>query len=200
MCSDSSRSTPLPVLCLEDDELIGRALCRAIGGRDVELVTLAATARRRIAEAMFGAWILDVKLPDGSGLDVLAWARRTGRSTPALIVTGLDEHELANRAQQHGAEFLFKPYTKSSLDAFLERAQRATPVEHGRRIAVQLDLSERQTDVVMALARGVPRAELANELGIAETSVKTHVRAVLHHAKCATLDDLLREILRRAAS
>jgi DNA-binding NarL/FixJ family response regulator len=195
-----TRSMPLAILCLEDDALMSHALRRTLADHDVDIVERADAARARIREQRYAAWVLDIRVPDGSGLEVLAWARARGDMTPAVITTGMLERANANDAQALGAEFLFKPFTKANLDAFLHRAG----VRSGKTLeastlarfvaAHALPPSERQ--IVEALARGTPRSELASELGLAENSIKTLVRRLLARTELATLDEVLRALLR----
>jgi DNA-binding NarL/FixJ family response regulator len=190
------------VLCLEDDFHMRAALGHALAGYELDLVMTVTEAKERIVRCAYVAWLLDVGVSDGSGLDVLAWARLRGDLTPALVMTGLQERELANSAQILGAEFLYKPYRKAHIDAFLARATSGIeplplPVRNADTFAQQNQLTPREGDVVRAIARGVPRAHLAAELGVAESTVKTLVRRILARTGHDNLDAILCELLQR---
>jgi DNA-binding NarL/FixJ family response regulator len=196
-----SNTSTLPILCLEDDRYFSHMLLRGLGEREVELVDRAAISREKIHERAYGAWLLEVNVPDGSGLDVLAWARARGDRTPALVMTGRSDHAAANRAQELGAEFLYKPYPKSCLDAFLLRcdaahARHASIAGAVARLTLRYALPRREQDIVSALARGVARTELAEALDVSENTVKSTVRKLLGRTEHANLDELLRSLLR----
>src|SRR5262245_54870565 len=94
------------VLVIEDEvrlvELLQAALARA--GFVADVVATAADAREALAIATYDAAILDLGLPDGDGLEVLAAARRSGRTVPALILTARDTVEHRVRGLDAGAD------------------------------------------------------------------------------------------------
>ncbi len=190
------------LLCLEDDVTVSRALERTLQGYELDMVATVADAKMRIESGgSYAAWILDVRVPDGSGLDVLAWARLRGDRTPALVMTGVLDHVHANSAQILGAEFVFKPYGKAHLDSFLERATRPTetplPSRNAEAFVREHGLTKREGEIIHAIARGVPRADLAGQLGVAESTIKTLVHRLLERAGYANLDEVLRDLLKR---
>ncbi len=195
-------STLLPVLLLEDDPFVASAVRRAIPGREVDCVRRAAECRERMLQRSYGAWLLDIHVPDGSGLDVLEWGRARGDGTRALIMTGTMARELANRAQALGAEYLLKPFGKANLDAFLERCDataQSAPQLQVEAFAALYQLTARESAIVSAMARGVSRTGLAAELGISPNTLKTAVRRLLQRTGHESLDDPLRSLLRGRA-
>lgn len=193
----------LPILCLEDDPHFSRMLRRAYRSHAIDVVDSAEVSRARIRDRAYGAWLLDIRVPDGSGLDVLEWARGRGDQTPALVMTGLTDATLADRAEDLGAEFFCKPCSKAQLDDFIERAGALEPepmllMRSVHEFAATLALHPRETAVLFALARGVARAGLPAELGLSSNTVKTHVRALLRRTQHESVGDLVRTLLRRA--
>src|SRR5262245_19572431 len=86
---DSSGVTERPgrVLHVEDDAHMRRAFAFAFSDLRCDGVGTIAQARERMRSERRFAWVVDVHLPDGSGLDLLEWARRRGLHTPAIVVT-----------------------------------------------------------------------------------------------------------------
>ena len=193
-----ARSARRRLLCLEDDRQLHAALRRALVDSDLTLVDTTAEARILIRSQRFDAWMLDVIVPDGSGLALLAWARARGDLTPALVVTGVLDPGPANSAQALGAEFLYKPYGLANLQAFLARAlapaamdTRVTAVDD--LIAVH-ELSDRESALVRCIARGIARADLPQVLGVSDNTVKTHIRRVLRKTGHGRVADLYRDL------
>jgi DNA-binding NarL/FixJ family response regulator len=190
-------STHTEVLIVEDSWLLGHAMVRALGASRCELAGTAARARTLLEARSFRATIVDIGLPDDSGLDLVrdTEPNRRGRT---LIITGLEPtRSLVNDVQAVGAELACKPFSIDALQAFIARMtvhERITST--ARRVAEADDLSPRQRDVVVALARGIPPAALHLELGIERTSLRTHIRRLIQKGGHAGLDEVLRAVLR----
>ena len=115
------------ILVVEDDFAVGRVLqvVLAQSGHDVELVRDLSGGRRALNDGNYDLVILDVNLPDGSGLDLLAYLRQElWLKTPVTLLTGLKQHETKLNAAQAGAtEYMTKPF---STDELLARVSRWT--------------------------------------------------------------------------
>nr|WP_272210585.1 response regulator [Marinicella sp. W31]MDC2876484.1 response regulator [Marinicella sp. W31] len=81
------------ILVIEDDPVLadGLAVGLRLNGYTVDAVETCADAIAAIAAGAYDAIILDLMLPDGSGLDLLADVRQAGNRTPVLMLTALDE-------------------------------------------------------------------------------------------------------------
>src|SRR5687768_12204925 len=107
----STSSTNRPrFLVVEDDNSVGRALVGAIrASADGELAISLQAARTALEDRQYTGLILDVNLPDGSGLDLLAAIRATQPALPVLVVTGSIDPAVANRCHVLKAACVFKP-------------------------------------------------------------------------------------------
>ncbi|MCK6551675.1 LuxR C-terminal-related transcriptional regulator [Myxococcota bacterium] len=171
------------------------------GVRTARTVEQAKTILR--GDEHFVGAIIDVGLPDGSGIDVLAAIRELGLSWPVLIITGFFEVRHAAAAQLHGAEFLPKRAEQPRhLAAFMERLR-----EHAGKTAVReraiLDryakkykLTSRELEVLTLGCHDLTREEIIAKLGIKEDTVKSHVRSLIRKTGYATLDELSRRMRR----
>ncbi len=115
----------LVLLVVEDDEKLARSMGRFLSQRgfDVRRVETKAGAREVLGETTPDAAILDVHLPDGSGLDVLEHLRQAGASIPAIVTTADDSLAVRQRAEQLGvAAFLAKPVQPLELLRILRQA------------------------------------------------------------------------------
>ncbi len=86
----------MKILFLEDDLPLGTALSRVLRelGYEVCWVRLIADAREFLlsADENFAAALLDIGLPDGSGLDLLVQLRAAGQSLPIIMLTARDPY------------------------------------------------------------------------------------------------------------
>lgn len=120
------------ILVVEDDPILMDGLKVGLGlaGATVDDVTTCADARAALAAGRFDAVVLDVMLPDGSGLDVLAGLRARGDATPVLLLTALDEPLDRVRGLDGGADdYLGKPFDLDELNARVRAIARRG---HGR--------------------------------------------------------------------
>jgi two-component system sensor histidine kinase/response regulator len=102
-----------------DDEAGMREGCRRAlrpAGYDVEAAADLATARDLIRAKTYDTYLLDVMLPDGSGLDLLASILEKDPNAVCIIITGFGSVEMAVEAVRQGAyNFLSKPFTSDEL-------------------------------------------------------------------------------------
>jgi DNA-binding response OmpR family regulator len=115
----------LVLLVVEDDEKLARSMGRFLTQRGfvVRVVETEAGALEVLDEVMPDAAILDVRLPDGSGLNVLEHLRRAGASLPAIVITADDSLAMRQRAERLGvAAFLTKPVQPLKLLHLLQQS------------------------------------------------------------------------------
>lgn len=192
------------LLLVEDDELTRRSAARILAhaGHAVDEAPTLGRARALIDARGYDRAILDVGLPDGDGLDFLAWIRARGASMAVLVVTGKPDREVAARAFLLGAAFVFKPTPSDVIRRFANPSAPPHPspnvLDTARRFSLEHGLSPRQTELMLQVARGTPRRALAPSLSVEENTVKTMVRQILEKTDAASIDDLLCVILDRA--
>jgi DNA-binding NarL/FixJ family response regulator len=168
------------VLVVEDNSLVARAFEMLIEPyADVELAADAASAKRALESGGWTAVILDIRLPDGSGLDVLAHARVRGYDGPALIYSGNHDAAQVNRAFALDADYLVKPAPSESLTGFIKKAvERRTMRTWMAAWAERYELTPAETTILVAAAEGRTRSEIDAEQTTAATA-KTHVHNLL---------------------
>ena len=106
------------VFLLEDDLALGKALQQSLraAGFAADWRRRAADARDALEEATYAAAILDVELPDGSGIDVVERMRARDDHTPVLFLTVHDAVEERVRGLDAGADdYLSKPFAVAEL-------------------------------------------------------------------------------------
>jgi DNA-binding response OmpR family regulator len=124
------------ILVVEDDPVLSDGLKVGLGlsGATVDRVARCTDARAALAASRFDAVVLDLMLPDGSGLDLLSEMRRRDDATPVVLLTALDETTDRVRGLDAGADdYLGKPFDLDELAARVRaiarrRGGRADPV------------------------------------------------------------------------
>jgi DNA-binding response OmpR family regulator len=115
------------VLVIEDDRMLARLVERVLGdaGYAVDITRNADDGRRLALSGDYDAILLDLELPDRSGLEIVRELRRGGDETPVLIMTGRDDDADIVRGLDAGADdYLLKPVANEVLKARLRAAVR----------------------------------------------------------------------------
>ena len=124
------------ILLLEDDEALGRGICMALETPDCT-VTHCATrlqATDILQNMVFDLLILDINLPDGSGLDLLRTLRQNGDLTPAILLTANDlELDEVTGLEAGADDYITKPFSLAVLRARVNaRLRRSAPANQDR--------------------------------------------------------------------
>jgi FixJ family two-component response regulator len=143
--------------------------------------------------------VLDVRLPDTSGLDLQQKLRRAGVAIPIIFITGHADVPMTVKAMKSGAvEFLTKPFREQDLLDVIQRALgRDRRVRESRRQLDELEkrygtLSAREREVMSLVVSGLLNKQIAAELGASETTVKIHRGRVMQKMQANSLPDLVR--------
>ena len=115
------------ILIVEDDSLLSRGIADALRRWTYvpECAATVASATQALHDQPFDAVLLDLKLPDGSGLEVLRAMRRAGDTTPVIVVTARDAVSDRVAGLDAGADdYLIKPFHLDELAARLRSIHR----------------------------------------------------------------------------
>jgi DNA-binding response OmpR family regulator len=116
------------MLVVEDDRGIAVMLDRGLrlAGHRVTIAGSVRDARLAWDLGRFDLVLLDVMLPDGDGIELLAERRAVGDQVPAVLLTAREEGELRERADRAGATaYLPKPFAWADLLRLINRVMRA---------------------------------------------------------------------------
>ncbi|MBI5518969.1 MAG: sigma-54-dependent Fis family transcriptional regulator [Desulfovibrio sp.] len=177
------------VCVIDDDEFFARLLATLVAGEDVEAVIAGdlAEATRCLEDADFDVVFLDVRLPDGNGLDLIPRIRELPGSPEVIIMTGLGDPDGAELAIRNGAwDYIQKTGAPEGLQLSFKRAlefrrskQSAQPVER-RGIVGESPLLMEALRQMSTAARSS-----ANVLIMGETGTGKEVFARAVHANSA---------------
>jgi FixJ family two-component response regulator len=145
--------------------------------------------------------ILDVRLPGRSGLDLQRDFAAANVNLPIIFITGFGDIPMTVQAMKRGAiEFLEKPFREQELlDAVhiglardLARREQDEDL-HALRTRFE-ELTERELEILIQVAKGRLNKQIAGEMGITETTVKVHRSNMMRKAKAASLPELCRMV------
>jgi DNA-binding NtrC family response regulator len=114
----------LRVLVVDDDNAV-RDACRQVLGKDGNTVEEAGAGRdglQKLRQEFYEILLLDLKLPDGNGLDLLPSIAHVSPGTSVVVITGFATLESAVEAMRRGAcDYLAKPFNPDELRLVIER-------------------------------------------------------------------------------
>lgn len=205
-------AAPIRVLVVDDDFMVAKIHRRFVEQVDgFEVVGEARTgaeALTAVDELMPDLVLLDIYLPDISGLEVLRRLRQAGSSVDVLVVTADRDVETVKESLRGGVvQYLIKPFTTEAMrERLLEfRRMRASLDELGRE--GRSDVGQRQVDEVFGTARRPSSVEAGLPKGLAIETLRLVVVALrepasegdgtLSAAECADRVGLARVSTRR---
>ena len=184
---------------LEDDPPLARGLVRFIRayGEAVHVGTAREADTLLADRATWRGQFIDIALPDGSGLDVLARARRAHPLTPAMVLTGRAEPEAINTAYDLRADYVVKPVARARIERFLTRACKPSGARDGfAAIVAQYGLSGADVDILRRAAAGQDRGSIAKARGSSILTVKKQIATMLAKTGSASFQALVVRCLR----
>jgi DNA-binding NarL/FixJ family response regulator len=130
--------------------------------------------------------LIDLRMPRLDGVEVIRTIRREFPGSRFLVLTTYDSEDDITRALQAGASgYLLKGTNRTTLrDAIrlVHAGRRYLPPEVADRVipgGAAIELTERELEVLRRIAEGLSNREIGDQLGISESTVKTHVNHLL---------------------
>ena len=113
------------ILVVDDDIAVCRILHRMLSDQQyqVELSHSVADALGAVEQKSFDVFVVDYKLPDGTGLDVAEWIRSKGSNAPIILLSGYEASAVALRAEKLNIfDVIEKPFTRATISDAVKRA------------------------------------------------------------------------------
>lgn len=183
------------VFLVDDHEIVRRGVAELINAEtDLTVVGEASTVRQalvRIAATTPDVAVLDVRLPDGSGIDLCREVRSAHPQVACLMLTAYDDDEASYTAVLAGAAgYVLKDIRGQGLlesirrvangETLVDPAVAKRVVERANTGAdASADLSLRERQVLDQIAAGLTNRQIAQHLGLAEKTVKNYVSGLL---------------------
>jgi two-component system, NarL family, nitrate/nitrite response regulator NarL len=180
------------VLLADDHPMIASALEMLLRGTDYQVVGRARTGKEALAqidEAKPDLVLLDVNMPDGSGIDVLRKLRKAGEERPIVLLTaGLDDPQLIAADDLEPNGVVLKTSDPALLlecmDQVLEGKTWIDPeivnrTEAARqRVSSLPPLTPRERELVELVRQGLRNRDIAARLGVTEGTVKVYLHSI----------------------
>ena len=195
-----SESGPI-VFVVDDEPNVCASVKRLVRSVGIEVQTYGSAQEflRGKRPDVPGCLVLDVRLPDLSGLDLQQELVKANITLPIIFVTGHGDIPMSVRAMKAGAvEFLTKPFREQDLlEAIQHGIQQHRTLREQRAEIFDLQcryesLTLREREVFPLVAGGLLNKQVASQLGAGEKTIKVHRGQVMHKMKAESLADLIR--------
>ena len=188
------------VMLVDDDALVRAGLALILGGApDLEVVAQAADGADAVARAREGrpdVGLMDIRMPIMNGLDATERLMAQPQPPEVVVLTTFDADDHVVRALAAGASgFLLKDTPPEQIVEAVRRVAAGDPIlspsvtrqliarvqdlggdDRATKARERLaDLTDRERDVALALARGLSNADIARELHLSVPTVKAHI-------------------------
>jgi FixJ family two-component response regulator len=195
-------TSTVPCVHVVDDDVAIQSLFRRLcaqAGLDIRTYGTLASFRARAPENRPGCLVLDMMLPDGTGLDLLRELAVSGGTMPVVFMTGMGNVADAVQALQLGGlDFVEKPFELARIRQALSRGialdieERQRASEHVRLLQRFAALTARETEIMDLVVQGTSNKAVAWQLGLSPKTVEVHRANVMRKTGAASLAELVR--------
>jgi DNA-binding NarL/FixJ family response regulator len=179
------------LLIIDDHAVVRQGLVQAFkeqGFASIETAGSIKQARAKIAAFNPEAIIVDLNLPDGSGLEIVQWVRKHSTKIAIIILSLNDPAQYIKIARSSGANaYLSKSQSMQEIISSVTFAlsnpgsftSALTADQH-----LDFDLTPREIEVLYLLADGASNSDISSKLSISLSTVKTHISSLMRKLQC----------------
>jgi DNA-binding NarL/FixJ family response regulator len=214
---DVSRLALHPTLVVEDDPHVQMRLAQVLAALDVAEDSICfaadlAAAKRHLDTRQFALALVDIELPDGSGIDFIEWLRGRDARTTSVVVSTFATQDLILAALQAGATgYLLKERDDGELVAALRSIQSGgapidpfvakhilrllavapapaaiSPVSNGPSAVLVDPLTRREEEILGLVAQGLISREIAEKISRSTLTVEGHIKSIFRKLQVNT--------------
>jgi len=204
-----SRKLRIRVLIADDHGVVREGLASMINRNRADMIVVGEASNGREALALWkqeqpDVTLLDLRMPEMDGVDVIKEIRATEKSARIIVLTTFDGDEDIYRAIRAGAKgYLLKDITREALMDSIRRVHAGETCVPLHLIAKLTDrvsgetLSERELEVLRLMAKGKSNKEIASALFISEGTVKSHGKSIFAKMNVSSRTEAVTEATRR---
>jgi DNA-binding NarL/FixJ family response regulator len=179
------------LLIIDDHAVVRQGLVQAFSDKGFTSIETAGNlkeARAKIAALNPEAIIVDLNLPDGSGLEIVQWVRKLSADVAIIILSLNDPSQFIKIARSSGANaYLSKsqsmPEIISSVTFALSNPGSFTSTLTADQ-PFDFELTPREIEVLYLLAEGASNSDISLKLFISISTVKSHISALMRKLQC----------------
>ena len=192
------------IYLIDDDESMRVSLSRMLRelGYLVEDYSSAATFLQKSIPIAPAVILLDMQMPDMTGLDLQEKLLSLGRKTPIVFVSGESHpHQIVQGLKKGALDFLFKPF---NLEELLKAVADAIAFDGRQLKRVSMDvettreyesLTPREREVCIWLVKGLLNKDIAVKLGTTDATIKVHKARVMDKMHADSVQVLVKKFL-----
>ena len=175
------------VLIVDDHEVVRAGLIGAFTHANLEVVGSAATVAEAIAQVAHtnpDVVVVDLNLPDGSGFEVIQWIRSISKEIGIVILTLNSGPEFVVAAMKSGANsFVVKTAPVSEIVSAIKHCMTSPYGFSAKGLSALSNttdplLTAREIDVLMKISLGLSNHEIAKQLFLSQSTIKSHITAI----------------------
>jgi len=192
------------IYLIDDDESMRTSLARMLGevGYQVQEYASATDFLEKSLPLAPAVILLDIQMPDITGLELQKELLSLGRKTPIVFISGQSHpHQIVQALKNGAVDFLFKPFNLEELLQALNEALKfdqrqlkslTKEIETKKNYAL---LTPREKEVSALLVKGLLNKEIAQKLGISKATIKVHKARVIEKMQVTSMQELVKKYL-----
>jgi DNA-binding NarL/FixJ family response regulator len=180
------------LIIIDDHAVVRQGLVQAFkenGFGSIETAGSIKQAQAKIAAFNPEVIIVDLNLPDGSGLEIVQWVRKHSAEVAIIILSLNDPTQYIKIARSSGANaYLSKSQSMQEIISSVTFAL-SNPASFTSVLTADqprdFDLTPREIEVLYLLAEGASNLDISTRLYISQSTVKTHISALMRKLECS---------------